>query len=182
MLVKNFNNERKMGNLMMPSKSTLELKAHEIEDIVKEKGEKIKNTILDVQYQQADLMRQTQASMNIAMAREQFLWGSALYSLLVVGITGEAIKHKSVPRIAIPPLLMGGFVLTWLGDIAYGNKMVRVRHEAEFIQQFERNRLVPPSSMPVRKFWTEEAKLTENIGRISDKPPFSWRTVGNKKE
>ena len=80
----------------------------------------------------------------------------------------------SVPAAAMAPLLVGGFVLTYIGDMAYGDKLIRVRLEAEHILENERELLIPSKSMPARKNWDAEVLKLESRpggspGRVSDK-------------
>jgi len=61
------------------------------------------------------------------------MWGTGLYSIVVLAATQQAVATKQVPKLFVPPLVIGGFVLSYMADMAYGTKMVRVRNEAEVI-------------------------------------------------
>ena len=74
-----------------------------------------------------------------------------------------------------PPVLIGGFLLSYLYDFAYGTKLIRIRKEAEHILENERTLLIPPKSMPSRKFWEKEASVIAQGGtikRVGEKWPF----------
>jgi hypothetical protein len=96
-------------------------------------------------------MRQTQLAVQLAMARDQLQWGLGLYALVGTGALVAAVKNRSLPHLLAPPLLIGGFVLSYMYDMAYGSKMLRVRNEAEHIFLHERQRLIPPSFAPFAK-------------------------------
>ena len=134
--------------------------------------DEVKAQVMETQLQMGDMQRQTQVAMQVAFARDQFAWGSALYALVLLGAGAAAARGKFHPATAAP-VVLGGFALAYVGDMAYGNKLIRVRQEAEHIVQSERTLLVPPKHHPARKNWTKEAALLDapgrNPGRISDK-------------
>ncbi len=148
-----------------------------IQSFVQAQAKQVQSDFVDGQIKQGDAMRSTQLAMQIAMARDQVQWGCGLFSLLVVGAAADTIKRKALPPMYIPPLVVGGFVLSYIGDMAYGSKLTRVRQEAEHILVEERTRLVPPSSMPARKLWTKEADevTASGIHRVGKLWPTAWQ-------
>ena len=127
------------------------------------------------QMRQGDMMRQTQQAVQIAITRDQFQWGSGLYSFLVAVTLLATMKEKKFPKPLAVPLVLGGFVLTYLHDLGYGDKMIRIRKESEFILEHERHLLLPVKSMPARKFWEVEEAFLAREGeplRVSDMWPF----------
>eukprot|EP00292_Cryptomonas_paramecium_P014746 CAMPEP_0113673958 /NCGR_PEP_ID=MMETSP0038_2-20120614/7140_1 /TAXON_ID=2898 /ORGANISM="Cryptomonas paramecium" /LENGTH=141 /DNA_ID=CAMNT_0000590461 /DNA_START=87 /DNA_END=512 /DNA_ORIENTATION=+ /assembly_acc=CAM_ASM_000170 len=131
---------------------------------------------MDAQMKQADSMRSVQAAMQIAVVRDQLQWGCGLYSLILCGATANLIKHRSLPPFIAGPLVLGGFGLSYLADMAYGTKMIRIRQEAEHILANEKVRLVPPASAPFRRFWEIEAAevSTKEIPRVGALWPSNW--------
>ena len=140
---------------------------------VKHVVEEVKENVLT----QQNNMREAQMSMQIAFAREQLLWGSGLYSFLVFGLSMNYAHHRTFPKVAAIPLTIGGFMLSWIGDTAYGNKLTRVRKESEKIVEEEKWRLVPPKQMPTRKFYEKEDELIKqwDIKPVSHYSPFGRR-------
>lgn len=112
--------------------------------------------LMDKQMQQGDTMRSSQMAIQIAMNRDIFQWGSVFYGVLCTGVAAATLERKAFPRLALPPLLIGGGVLAFIYDGAYGTKMARVRLEAEHILKEERERLIPLATMPHTKFWQKE--------------------------
>jgi hypothetical protein len=147
-----------------------------IQSYVQTQARNVQSEFIEGQTKQSDAMRSTQVAMQIAMARDQVQWGCGLFSILVAGAASETVKNKALPPVYIPPLVLGGFILSYLGDMAYGNKLTRVRQEAEHILAEERTRLVPPSSMPARKLWTKEADevFASGIPRVGKLWPMDW--------
>jgi len=133
----------------------------------------VKRQVQEMQMKQGDMQRQTQVALQVAFARDQFLWGSGLYALVVLGAGARAARGQFHPGLAVP-LVLGAFALGYVGDMAYGTKLIRVRQEAEHILEHERTLLVPPKTMPARKNWATEVALIDarpggNPGRVSDK-------------
>ena len=145
------------------------------------RADAVKTQFQDAQMRQGDAMRAAQTAMQIAFARDQLAWGCGLYSLVALGATAATAHAGAFPKVALVPLVVGGFALAYIGDTAYGTKLVRVRHEAEHILANERELLVPPNAMPSRKLWeAEAARLAARpggpIGRVSDR----WYSVAKR--
>jgi len=155
-----------MGNYLLRNKIDA------VKDAVNEKVEMVKT----FQMQQGDAMRSTQMAMQIAIARDQLQWGAGFYSILVLAAAGATHKQKAFPKMMGAPLLVLGTILAYNYDFAYGTKLIRVRQEAEHILENERHRLVPPKTMPTRKFWEKEAEHIQAIGpipRVGEIWPFA---------
>jgi len=94
------------------------------------------------------LQYEVQKAINIAKARDQLMWMSAFYGLMCSGIFAGVALKKPVPHFAAVPVVIGGFVIANMADAAYGNKLIRVRKEAELILGGETREsaiMVPPS-------------------------------------
>merc|ERR1712216_923377 len=106
----------------------------------------------------------------MGMARDSLQWYGTLYGCIVSAVTLKAVVGgpKSVPPIAAAPIVMGGFMLTNMYDVAYGNKMVRVRKEAENIIEHERHLFVPPQQAPFHSQYPEpELLLKGDVQAVS---------------
>ena len=141
---------------------------------IQKRVDDVKTQVQEMQMKQGDTMRSAQLAMQVAFARDQFMWGSALYGVVVLAAAGATARTGKFPGPMSVPLVLGAFGLGYIGDLAYGDKLIRVRQEAEHILEHERQYLVPISVMPARKNWTAEANLIANRqgggpGRISDK-------------
>ena len=147
-----------------------------VQSYVENQAKRAHSEFVEGQIKQGDDVRSTQVANQIAIARDQLQWGCGLYSFLVAGAAAQKIKHKILPPTFIPPLVVGGFILSYLGDMAYGNKLTRVRHEAEHILAEERARLVPPCNMPAFKLWTNEAEevVASGIPRVGKIWSTEW--------
>jgi len=75
-------------------------------------------------------------ALQIAMVRDQIMWGAGLYTLLAAAAAANWARTKQPPKMFVPPLVVGGFVLSYMCDMAYGNKMLRVANECVFLSWF----------------------------------------------
>lgn len=82
----------------------------------------------------------------LPQARDSLQWYSGLYTAGVTGACVAGIAGK-LPKAAAIPIVMGGFMLTNMADMAYGNKLMRVQKEAEVILAVRR-RMVPVRNTP----------------------------------
>lgn len=62
---------------------------------------------------------------------------------LFAGLSVAKLAGRPVPSVAVVPVVVGGFLLGNMADMAYGNKLARVTKEAEHILENERVRFVP---------------------------------------
>jgi len=81
------------------------------------------------QLEQAAMQREVMLAVHIAQLRDRVIWGSGLYVSYLTGLVSVVLSGRSVPKVAGVPLVMGGFVLAYIADAAYGTKMIRVRKE-----------------------------------------------------
>ncbi len=116
----------------------------------------VQRKIEDTMYRRAMVQREVQLSVNLAKARDTFMWGTSCWTVLATGVGTGLALGKPVPKVALVPIVVGAAGLANLWDMAYGNKLTRVVKESEFIMESERGRLVPPKQAPFYKFYTEE--------------------------
>jgi hypothetical protein len=104
-------------------------------------------------------LRETQMAVQIGLMRDNFLWYSSFYALVapICAIVGYARKNPAV----FFPVLPLTFLLGFQYDLAYGYKALRVRREAEFILENERDLLLLPSNTAVVKSYEEYQKIFE---------------------
>ncbi|CAB3372455.1 Hypothetical predicted protein [Cloeon dipterum] len=101
---------------------------------------------LERQIQLQNQMRQRIMAMQVARARELFFWLGAFYGVATLGMLA-GFRRTRKPGVLVP-LLPLTFVVAYHGDMAYGNKLHRIRTEAENIMQFEEEILDLPCGLP----------------------------------
>jgi len=90
-------------------------------------------------------MRERQMAMMIAKSRDFFHFWIAFYSLATIGITAGALKGNKRPVAALVPLT---FVTAYHYDMAYGDKITRMREMADRILDEEHDLLSLPHGIP----------------------------------
>ena len=113
---------------------------------------KIKTTVEDEIARRMMVQREIQMAVNIARARDTLMVFGSAWGLLTSGIVTAKVLGKPVPPVAGVPVIVGGLLLGNLYDMAYGNKMLRVAKEAEYMLDNERGRFVPFRQAPFSKF------------------------------
>lgn len=93
-----------------------------------------------------NLMRERQAATEIARVRELVLWLGSFYIVSVPALF-MAWKRTGNTRL-LAPILPFSFILAYEIDKGYGNKLERIRQEAEMIMQFEPEMLEVPCGLP----------------------------------
>eukprot|EP01006_Ploeotia_vitrea_P005576 TRINITY_DN118110_c0_g1_i1.p1 TRINITY_DN118110_c0_g1~~TRINITY_DN118110_c0_g1_i1.p1 ORF type:complete len:154 (+),score=7.71 TRINITY_DN118110_c0_g1_i1:51-464(+) len=93
--------------------------------------------------------REMQMAMNRAFARDLLNWLAALSGTIAVGATVGFVKKRT--PVGFIPLVPLSFVMGYQYDLAYGNKMERIRTMTEQILTEENAKgmdsmLVPPSN------------------------------------
>mmetsp|Transcript_6137 Transcript_6137/g.15688 ORF Transcript_6137/g.15688 Transcript_6137/m.15688 type:complete len:164 (-) Transcript_6137:1663-2154(-) len=118
------------------------------------------------------IQREVQMAVNIAKARDALQWYGGLYTIGCTGATIAGIAGK-LPKVAMVPIVVGGFMITNMADLAYGNKLLRVQREAERIIKEERAFFVPPDQAPFAYLYEPEKSLVSDISTVSALwPPF----------
>jgi len=146
--------------------------------MLEKKGAQIESTMKDKMATQAMLQREIQMAINIAKARDSLMWFGSLYACVVTGATVGVIARRPVPPVVAVPIVMGGFALTNMFDMAYGNKLQRVVAEAESIMINEKHRFVPPSQAPFYGKYDEAlVKKIEGIGSVGSYWPEPVKAV-----
>merc|ERR1712071_487083 len=98
------------------------------------------------QLQMQNQMRERMAAMQIAKNRELLNWFGSFYLLTAAGmLTGY--KKSRRPGILVP-LVPLSFIFAYQIDLAYGNKLHRIRGEAENIINYESELLELPCNLP----------------------------------
>eukprot|EP00471_Norrisiella_sphaerica_P006128 CAMPEP_0184489918 /NCGR_PEP_ID=MMETSP0113_2-20130426/16658_1 /TAXON_ID=91329 /ORGANISM="Norrisiella sphaerica, Strain BC52" /LENGTH=163 /DNA_ID=CAMNT_0026873577 /DNA_START=52 /DNA_END=543 /DNA_ORIENTATION=+ len=127
-----------------------------------------KENVVDTISEQAKLQREIQMSINIARARDSLQWYGGLYSAFLSGVGVAKITGKPVPPVAAIPVVVGGFMLANMTDMAYGTKLQRVVKEAEYLMEHERGRFPPPKqAMFAGKYTEEEKAVYSDVGAVS---------------
>merc|ERR1711865_311863 len=123
-----------------------------IQAAAEEKG----NEIRDKVEQQMCMQMQINKSLSIAQARDSLQWFGGLYTTLVGAVTVAKVAGKPVPAPVLIPIVLGGFGLANIADMAYGTKLVRVTREVEHILENESHRLVAPRQIAFYEKFKEE--------------------------
>jgi hypothetical protein len=106
-------------------------------------AQRIKAAAEDEIAKRAMMQREVQMSLNIARARDTLQIFGSLWLTLTVGAGAARLVGRPVPGIVGVPIVVGAIVLGNIADLAYGNKMLRVAREAEYILSNEQDRFVP---------------------------------------
>lgn len=110
-------------------------------------------------------MRERMAAMQVAKAREMFMWLGSFYGISALAMVAGYVRRpqyvlnlkqwlcicrfrKSRRPAVIAPLLPLTFVVGYQADMAYGNKLKRIRSEAESILVCEGDLLDMPCRLP----------------------------------
>eukprot|EP00092_Neocalanus_flemingeri_P088195 GFUD01111410.1.p1 GENE.GFUD01111410.1~~GFUD01111410.1.p1 ORF type:complete len:154 (+),score=49.66 GFUD01111410.1:220-681(+) len=101
---------------------------------------------MERQIQMQDQMRERMVAMQIAKAREMFLWLGSFY-VFAGGAMVAGFARTKKPA-AIAPLLPLTFLVGYQADLAYGSKLNRIKAESENILQYERDLIEIPSGLP----------------------------------
>ncbi|CAH0696384.1 unnamed protein product [Spodoptera exigua] len=97
---------------------------------------------IQLQYQ----MQERQMAMQIARSRDTCLWFTTFYVVAAAGL-GSGFRRTKRPYLLIP-LVPLTFVTLYYWDLAYGNKIHRIRMEAEHIMTHEQDSLEWPCGLP----------------------------------
>merc|ERR1711934_144114 len=135
---------------------------------IEAKAASVKAEVKQEMMHNMQLSMEVQKAVGIAQMRDMLQWYGGLYSAIVTAITIKAITPgPKVPHVAAIPVVMGGFMLCNIADAAYGNKMVRVRKEAEHLIANERHLFVPPRQAPfIGCYSDEERALKEEVSAV----------------
>jgi len=98
------------------------------------------------QIQMQNQMRERMVAMQIAKSRELLNWFGSFYLLTTTGMIAGYKKSRR-PGILVP-LVPLSFILAYQIDLAYGNKLHRIRGEAENIINYESELLELPCNLP----------------------------------
>ena len=113
---------------------------------------------IERQIQMQNQMRERQMAMQIARARDMFLWFGSFYAVAVSAMIAGAAKSKTkTPLVPILPLT---FVLGYQYDMAYYTKIERMRAEADRIMDGETELLTIPHGVPTMQS-IEQARLKQ---------------------
>lgn len=116
--------------------------------------DKVRSTVEDELARKMMFQREVQMAVNMAKARDMiWIYGSA-WATLLAGVSVAQLAGRKPPPIVGVPIVVGAIMLGNMADMAYGNKLLRVTKEAEYILENERGRLVPFKQAPFAKFYT----------------------------
>mmetsp|Transcript_328 Transcript_328/g.458 ORF Transcript_328/g.458 Transcript_328/m.458 type:complete len:153 (-) Transcript_328:41-499(-) len=116
------------------------------EDMAKARDESMEIMISNQKKLQMRI-RETQMAVNIGFARDNFKWYAAFYSVVSPLCIIGAVKTKK--PVSIIPLIPLSFALAFQYDMAYGDKLFRVRYEAEMVLEKEREKFLFPENTKV---------------------------------
>lgn len=102
----------------------------------------------EMQKRAQERMRRVQISFQMAVVQERFYWMATAYSGSLLGLTINFLKTKSFPKVAIPPLYIGGFALAYQYDFAFGNKINRINEMATKLQNSPEYWFSPIDELP----------------------------------
>nr|CAD7462961.1 unnamed protein product [Timema tahoe] len=103
-------------------------------------------SLVERQIQMQNQMRERMVSMQVARARELLYWFGSFYILAALGMIA-GFRRTRKPGV-LAPLLPLSFIGGYQADMAYGNKLHRIRGEAENIMQYEMDLLELPCGLP----------------------------------
>eukprot|EP00160_Parvularia_atlantis_P002591 Unigene12158_Nuclearia_a/m.36965 Unigene12158_Nuclearia_a/g.36965 ORF Unigene12158_Nuclearia_a/g.36965 Unigene12158_Nuclearia_a/m.36965 type:complete len:143 (-) Unigene12158_Nuclearia_a:65-493(-) len=85
--------------------------------------------------QQAFMMQQAKRQQAIMMAqqREQLVWEAGAWALVATATTMRTVVSRRFPAPAAVPLLVLPYLMAYQVDMAYGNKMDRIKAESDRI-------------------------------------------------
>lgn len=132
-----------------------------MEENMKKNQETMQNNSEIMMERQIQLQRQMlerQIAMQIAGSRDTCLWFTTFYVTVAAGLFSGFSKTKK-PAL-LTPLLPLTFVTLYFWDLAYGNKVHRIRMEAEHIMTHEADYLEWPCGLP--------SVSSIDIGRLED--------------
>lgn len=101
---------------------------------------------MERQMMMQNVMREQQMSIQLARGRDLFHWWAAFYVVAATGAVAGFRKTRK-PGIIVPFLPLT-FIVAYLGDMAYGTKMKRMRAEASHILESEAHLLDMPRPLP----------------------------------
>jgi len=101
---------------------------------------------LERQIHMQDQMRLRMQALQVARAREMFYWWAAFYGIGLAGAIAAVKRTKN--RAIIFPFFPLTFIVAYQADLAYGNKLARIKAEADNIMQFEPELLKQPCGIP----------------------------------
>nr|ADQ43240.1 stem/progenitor cells protein [Haliotis discus discus] len=118
------------------------------ENLKKQQEFMLKTSVIQMerQIQMQNQMRERMMAMQIARARDIFVWFGSFYTLASLGMIAGFSKQRK-PTVLIPALPLT-FLLAYQYDMAYGNKMERMRGEADRIMDTEGIMLSLPHGLP----------------------------------
>ncbi|XP_046578701.1 plasminogen receptor (KT)-like [Haliotis rubra] len=118
------------------------------ENLKKQQEFMLKTSVIQMerQIQMQNQMRERMMAMQIARARDIFAWFGSFYALASLGMIAGFSKQRKPAALA--PALPLTFLLAYQYDLAYGNKMNRMRGEADRIMDTEGIMLALPHGLP----------------------------------
>uniref|UniRef100_A0A2A4IZV3 Plasminogen receptor (KT) n=1 Tax=Heliothis virescens TaxID=7102 RepID=A0A2A4IZV3_HELVI len=117
-----------------------------LEDKMRKNQEALHAINMERQIQLQYQMQERQMAMQIARSRDTCLWFTTFYVTAAAGLfTG--FRRTKRPYLLVPMIPLT-FVTLYYWDLAYGNKVHRIRMEAEHIMTHEADYLEWPCGLP----------------------------------
>jgi len=102
--------------------------------------------MMERQIQMQNEMRERMMAQSIARSREMFTWVASFYLIASLAMI-RGYRTTKKPTI-LAPLLPLTFGVGYQADLSYGNKINRIKTEAENILMFERDLIESPLGLP----------------------------------
>lgn len=106
------------------------------ESVAAKMAEKQKETMAAQRDAQAKMMEaniKRQVAIQMAATRERLNWQLGFWLAANVGVAARFIKTKTVHPVSIFPVVILPYIMAYQADLAYGNKMDRIKAEADRI-------------------------------------------------
>jgi len=100
---------------------------------------------MERQMMMQQMMQQKMMSMQLARSRELFTWTASFAGTVSLACIAGFLKKKN-PAILLPIVPLG-FTIGYQYDAAYGDKMIRIRADAEHLLQEQENLVAFPNGM-----------------------------------
>lgn len=101
---------------------------------------------LERQMAMQNSLREQQMAIQLARGRDLFHWWAAFFAVAATGSLAGFRKTKK--PVTLVPLLPLTFIVGYLGDMAYGSKLERIKAEAGRILESEMQLLDLPRPLP----------------------------------
>lgn len=138
-------------------KTTMEDNLKKSQDFMKEN----QRLTMERQIQMQNAMRERMMATQIASGKDIFYFLATFYGLSSIGMFAGFLKTKK-PAVMVPFLPLT-FIVAYQADFIYGNKMDRIRDEAERIMREEAAMLRMAGGVPTFEELDEARKAAKKV-------------------